>query len=197
MSEIWAIILAAGESKRMGSPKMLLPYKRRTIVEHVIKNILKSKVDNTMVVLGSFRREILNVIREHPVKHCYNKDYKQGMLSSVKCGFRFLPERFGAALVFLGDQPMIEPEIIDQVIEAYRSGRKGIVVPVCDNKRGHPLLIDSRYRDDIIMLRSDEGLRALSHKFSDDVLEIEVTTSDILKDIDTREDYLTELKQIH
>jgi CTP:molybdopterin cytidylyltransferase MocA len=102
----------------------------------------------------------------------------------------------GAALIFLGDQPMIGTEIINIVIEAYRREGKGIVIPVFDNKRGHPLLIDLKYRDEIGKLKPEEGLHILARKFADDVLEVKVHTRDILKDIDTKEDYINELKQI-
>jgi CTP:molybdopterin cytidylyltransferase MocA len=116
------------------------------------------------------------------------------MLSSVKCGFRFLPNDFEAALVFPGDQPLIRPEITDRVISAFRSSGKGIVVPVYGNKRGHPLLIGSRYREEVMLLDPGEGLRALARNFSNDVLEVEAGTTDILKDIDDQETYLNELK---
>ncbi|MCX6329870.1 MAG: nucleotidyltransferase family protein [Bacteroidia bacterium] len=195
MSDIWAIILAAGESKRMKVPKMILPFKGKTIIEKVIENVTDSEVDKTLVVLGSDKDDILKIISHLPVMHCYNENYKQGMLSSVKCGFRFLPQKFRAALVFLGDQPMIEPDVINMVISAYRTSAKGIIIPVFRNKHGHPLLLDSKYRDEVEMLKPDETLRALTHKFSDDVFEVEANTHDILKDIDTKNDYLKELKQ--
>lgn len=194
MSEIWAIILAAGESKRMGSPKMLLQYKGKTIIENVIDNVTASEADKTLLVLGSYGDEILKVIGVLPVKHCYNENYKLGMLSSVKCGFNFLPGVTGAALIFLGDQPMIGTDIINIVIEAYRREGKGIVMPVFKNKRGHPVLIDLKYRKEVENLDPEEGLRGLARKFGDDVLEVKVNTQDILKDIDTREDYNNELK---
>lgn len=81
MSEIWAIILAAGESKRMGSPKMLLPFMGITIIENVIANVSGSKVDNIMVVLGADRDSIVKLIRTKAVNYCYNENYKDGMLS--------------------------------------------------------------------------------------------------------------------
>ncbi|MCX6335508.1 MAG: nucleotidyltransferase family protein, partial [Bacteroidia bacterium] len=129
MNHIWAIILAAGESKRMRFPKMLLPFRGTTIIEQVIENVINSQVDETVVVLGAENDEIQKGTGNGPVKHCYNADYKEGMLSSVKCGFRFLPPNFEAALVFQGDQPMIKPEITDMVIAAYRRSGKGIVMP--------------------------------------------------------------------
>ncbi len=88
MSEIWAIILAGGESKRMGTPKMLLPYRGATIIETVIQNIASSSVEKTLVVLGSDSDRILQVISGYPVIHCYNDAYKSGMLSSVKMRIR-------------------------------------------------------------------------------------------------------------
>jgi molybdenum cofactor cytidylyltransferase len=196
MSEIWGIILAAGESKRMGTPKMLMPYKGKTIIENVIATVTSSDADRTIVVLGSGSGDIQKIVELMPIEYCINENYKEGMLSSVKCGFDNLPERFEAALIFLGDQPMVEVSVINGLIEAYHSSGKGIVMPVYGNKRGHPLMIGSKYRDEIEKLDEGQGLRALSQKFPDDVLEIEVNTSTILKDIDTLDDYKNELKQI-
>ncbi|MDQ1297343.1 MAG: molybdenum cofactor cytidylyltransferase [Bacteroidota bacterium] len=196
MSEIWGIILAAGESKRMGTPKMLMPYKGMTIIENVVAAVTTSDVDRTIAVLGSGSGDIHKVIKHLSIRCCINENYKNGMLSSVKCGFNNLPEKFDAAIIFLGDQPMIEGSVINCLIDAYRKSGKGIVIPVSGNKRGHPLMIDSKYRNEIENLDEGEGLRALAQKYSDDVLEIEVNTSSILKDIDTMDDYTNELKQI-
>jgi CTP:molybdopterin cytidylyltransferase MocA len=190
MSEIWGIVLAAGESKRMKVQKLLLLYQGKTMIEKVIENVTHSGVDNTLVVVGSNKDEILGVIDHLPVSHCYNDNYKQGMLSSVKCGFRSLPGTFEAALVFLGDQPMIPSEAVNIVIQAYRQSNKGIVIPVYQKKRGHPLLIDMKYREEIEKLEEQEGLRGLACKFPEDVLEVEVNLPGILRDIDTREEYL-------
>ncbi len=192
---IWAIILAAGESKRMGSPKMVLPFKGKTIIENVIESISGSEIENMVLVLGADSEKIIKAVEGMDVKHCYNVNYKQGMLSSVKCGFSSLPYHFSAALVFQGDQPMIGRDIIHAVVNAYRQTGKGIVMPVFDKKRGHPLLVDSKYRDEIMKLDDEQGLRALAYKFPSDVLEVRVKTRGVLKDIDTEEDYISEMKQ--
>ena len=162
MNKIWAIILAAGESKRMKVPKMLLPFHGKTMIEKVIENVIRSEVFRTLVVLGSYRDEILGSISHLPVDHCYNENYRKGMLSSVQCGFKNLPAHFDAVLVFPGDQPFIEPEVINLIIKAYRETGKGIIIPVYRKKRGHPLLISNRYRDVINILDENEGLRSLS-----------------------------------
>jgi molybdenum cofactor cytidylyltransferase len=182
-SEVWAIILAGGESKRMKTPKLLLPFRGKTMIESVIENVTSSKVDNTMVVLGSVSELILEIITGLKVNHCYNDNYKEGMLSSVKCGFRNLPPDLQAVLVFQGDQPLIPPQTVNDVINSWRMSGKGIVIPVSSGKRGHPILIDRKYRDEVEKLRED-------------VLEVEVNTSVILRDIDTPEDYINEINQI-
>ena len=197
MSEIWAIILAAGESKRMGSPKMLLPFKGFTMIENVIANVSCSKVDNIMVVLGADRDSIVKLIRTKAVNYCYNENYKDGMLSSVMCGFRNIPIDHSAVLVFQGDQPLITPNAINSVIEVYLSSGKGIVIPVYESKRGHPILIDRKYRNEIQKLNPAEGLRSLALKYSDDVLEVNTDIAGILRDFDTYDEYKNEINKIH
>jgi molybdenum cofactor cytidylyltransferase len=196
VNKIWAIILAAGESRRMGTPKMILPFRGMTIIESVIENVLSSDIDETLVVLGSNQSEVLTVIEKLPVMHCYNANYKSGMLSTVKCGLEYIPDDFRAALVFLGDQPMITSSVINIVIKGYNESGKGIVIPVCMSKRGHPLLVDNKYRDEIINLDGPEGLKELVKRHPDDLLEIETDDPSILKDIDTEEEYKNELNQI-
>jgi molybdenum cofactor cytidylyltransferase len=192
---LWAIILAGGESKRMKTPKMLLQFRGMTIIEKVIENVNASQVQNTLVVLGAEHEAILKVITGMNVKHCYNDNYREGMLSSVKCGFRALPSDIQAVLVFQGDQPMIPPETVNVVIEAWRKSGKGIVIPVISGKRGHPLLIGRKYKDEIEKLNDDEGLRSLAAKFQDNVLEVEVDAPEILIDLDTPEDYTNAINQ--
>jgi len=190
MNKIWAIVLAAGESRRMKVPKLLLAYQDKTIIEKVIENVTNSEVGRTLVVVGCNKDEIWGAIGDLPVSCCYNEEYKMGMLSSVKAGFRSLPGAFEAVLVFAGDQPMISPEAINIVIKAYRQSGKGIVIPVYQKKRGHPLLINCKYREEIEKLEAHEGLRGLAEKFPEDVLEVEVNLPGILVDIDTPEEYL-------
>jgi molybdenum cofactor cytidylyltransferase len=195
MGGIWAIILAAGESKRMGFPKMLLTFNGKSMLENVISNVKKSGVENTMVVLGAYSESLKDMVVRASVQYCLNDNYKDGMLSSVKCGFRNLPSDFDTVLVFQGDQPMITPEVVSSVIEAYRLSGKGIVIPVYKKKRGHPVLIDKKYRNEIDKLDAREGLRSLAYQFSDDVLEVETKVSGILRDFDTFEDYNKEFNQ--
>jgi CTP:molybdopterin cytidylyltransferase MocA len=173
----------------MGSQKLVLRYGQSTIIETVIDNVLHSNVDHVMVVLGANHKKIRNTIGDRPVQFCLNQEHEKGMLSSVICGLKNLPEDAGAVLIFLGDQPGIPPAVTNMVIEAYNDNLKGIVIPVYDHRRGHPLLVDMKYRKKMESIDLEEGLRKLRHQFPEDVMEVEVKEAGILVDIDTQEDY--------
>ena len=189
MSEIWAIILAAGASTRMKEQKMLLPFKDSSVIETVVKNAYEVVDGNIMVVLGSHRDEIEKQIENLNIETCVNKNYPDGMLSSVICGFDALPERAKAALVFLGDQPQISVSVAKKVVNAWKQSNKGIVIPTFNYRRGHPALIETKYKIEIQKLDHEKGLRSLYRKFTDDILEVECNFPEILWDIDTPEDY--------
>lgn len=194
MNEIWAIILAAGASTRMKRQKLLLPFNGKTIVETVVENVTNSVVTNIMVVLGSHSEEIKSEISYQNVKFCVNENYMDGMLSSAICGFRALPPDAKAALVFLGDQPQIPPQATSLVIDAWLQSKKGIVMPTFNGRRGHPVLIETRYKSEIEKLDPERGLKTLSEKFKNDVFEVECNMPEILRDIDTPEEYEAEIK---
>ena len=148
-----------------------------------------------MVVLGAHMEKLIDQIGKLSVKYCYNDSYKEGMLSSVQCGFRNIPSDCKAVLVFQGDQPLITPSVINTVIEAYWMSGKGIIIPVYMSKRGHPILIDRKYSDEIEKLDAGNGLRSLAYRFYDDVLEVNTDESGILRDFDTYEQYRKEINQ--
>jgi molybdenum cofactor cytidylyltransferase len=195
MNGIWAIVLAAGESGRMGSPKMLLPYNDVTVIEQVILNLLDSDIDRVVVVLGAGREEIMSVTRRYDVFHCYNEDYQTGMLSSVKCGFYSIPRGCTGALIMPGDQPMTGPGEINRVIRTFLESDKGLVMAAHNGKRGHPLIVDMKYADEVLNLPEGEGLRVLAVRHPEDVLESDTDDSSVLRDIDTLEDYMNEISK--
>jgi molybdenum cofactor cytidylyltransferase len=193
---IWALILAAGESRRMGQSKLLLPYKDKTIIETVVQNVVSSVVDNTLLVVGSGRKKIEEKIINYPVKVTFNPDYGLGMLSSVHCGLKAVPCETQAVLVVLGDQPTISTATIDRLINAYKKSSKGIVFPVYKKERGHPVIIDMKYKAEVEGLSHDIGLRGIVYSHKDDTLEVEVDKPDILHDIDDESDYRRSLNTI-
>jgi len=194
---IWTIILAAGESRRMTQPKLLLPFGEKTIIETVLDNASSSKANYTLIVTGGFREKIKQKTKGFPAITVFNPDYKKGMLFSVQMGFRSLPEGAQAAVVMLGDQPSISFQVIDKVIDAYSLTSKGIVLPTYKKERGHPVLFDMKYKSEIAALSPKVGLRGIVYGHPNDVYEVPVYTSSILRDIDNMQDYKKELlKQI-
>lgn len=191
---IWAVILAAGESKRMGRPKLVMPFGSSTIIGNVISNIPGDIVEGKIMVLGGWMDEILEATAGLKVKHCFNEDYKEGMLTSVRCGIAALPKDAEAVLIYPGDQPGIPPEVTVLLIREREKTGKGILISVHDRKRGHPILIDKKYFSEINTLDEGIGLRGLSMRHPDDIFEVETVNEIVLRDIDTPEDYLEAIK---
>jgi molybdenum cofactor cytidylyltransferase len=186
---IGAVVLAAGESKRMGVPKLLLPYRGATIIEAVLDAVTASGADVTLVVLGANRAAIRKRIRRFSASVAVNTRFREGMLTSIQTGISALPGRCRAALVVLGDQPDLPPSVIDALIAAWKEGRQGIVVPVFGGRRGHPLLLDLKHRREIDSLTAETGLRGLLAAHPEDILEVDVPDGAVLADIDTPDDY--------
>lgn len=191
--EIGIIILAAGKSKRMGQQKLLMNYNGKSIIEHIVLTAMRSHAGDIYVVLGSHWQDISEKIRTLPVKTILNENFEQGMLSSVQCGFNAMEPSPRAGILMLGDQPMVRTGIINKLIDHYYRSSKGIIVPVFQGKKGHPVLIDAKYMPQIGRLDPDVGLRQLMEENMKDIYEMEVETNTILKDIDTIEDYNKEL----
>ena len=187
------VILAAGASKRMGEPKMLLPYENSTIIETVVEKALRSRADHIVVVTGSHSAEIREKLNRFAVDVIFNADHESGMLSSVQAGIRALTRDTKAVIFMLGDQPMVKTEVIDQLIDVYHNHAERIVVPVYRGKRGHPLLVELSLRHQIENLDPQKGLRQLLLDNPDEVLETEIDTPSILKDIDTKKDYINSI----
>lgn len=188
------VVLAAGESRRMGRPKQLLPFGEETILERVVDTLLSAGVGEVIVVLGHVADRVRVVLGDRPVKVVVNESYREGMLSSVQCGMRAIGAEQAAVLFALGDQPHIETHLVSEVIRAYRAGEAGMVIPCYGGKKGHPIIINvPRYRDAILNLPAHVGLNALVQEHADDVRFIDVATEDIIRDIDVPEDYTREL----
>ena len=152
------------------------------------------KADYVKVVTGSNGILIREKLNQFAVDVIVNNDYRSGMLSSVQEGLRLIPEDAKAIMILLGDQPMIKTEVIDMLIEAYNNNAERIVVPTYKGKKGHPLLIDISFSTEIEKLDPEQGLRQLLIQNPEEILEVEVDTSSILKDIDTKEDYKLAIK---
>lgn len=193
--EIWAIVLAAGKSTRMQEQKLLLPFHGETIIRKVVTKAMHAANGKVMVVLGSHSKEVREQAGSNGLEFCFNPVYESGMLSSVICGFDALPEDAKAAILFLGDQPQIPDTVPGRIMEAWKNSGKGIVIPVFTGKRGHPVLIETKYKKEIKQLDPNKGLKALMEKFNGDVHEVECNSPEITRDIDTPADYHFEINK--
>ncbi len=186
---ISAILLAAGESRRMGEFKQLLTYAGRTFVESCVDSLLASRVDEVVVVTGHRDADVRKAVGARPVRFAYNKDYREGMSASVKCGVAALAPAARAVLVSLVDQPQIDSAIINRVIAEYERQSPLIVIPTYAGRNGHPVLIDLRLRDELLSFDPTQGLRQVIHSHRADTLHTEVATEAVLTDFDYPEDY--------
>jgi molybdenum cofactor cytidylyltransferase len=191
--EIWAIVLAAGESRRMGEPKMVMPFGGNTIIETVIENATLPQIHKIIIVTGGWKEEVMNVLKKKDFVIITNENYKSGMFSSVQAGIRGLPESASAFMILHGDMPMVGQGVVNKLTEAFSRSGKGIAIPVYEGRRGHPVLISMRFHDELLAMSPDMALRDFMEVRAGDILEVE-SSPEVLRDIDTREDYYKELK---
>jgi molybdenum cofactor cytidylyltransferase len=190
---ICALVLAAGQSRRMGTNKLLLPYGSTTVIGHIVETVLKSNIDGVYVVTGGGGDRVADTLSGLPISILDNPDCEMGMLSSVRYGLRALPPESSAAMVVLGDQPGITSEVINCLIQSFDESNKGIIVPAYEGRRGHPILFSIRYKEEILTRYDETGLRGLIHAHEQDVLEVCITEAAVLRDMDRIEDYHREL----
>ncbi len=191
---VGAIVLAGGESSRMGQPKVLLPWEKdKTIIEHITQQLIRSRLEHIHVVTGYYADEVKSLIKPMGARVVHNRSHKTGeMVSSLKAGLRAMPDNVAATLVVLGDQPRIQPKVIYQLLFAYAQGAGDLLIPSYKMRRGHPILIGRQYWHDILKLRRNGVLRDVINMHSDKITYINVNTDSILRDVDTPEDYRQE-----
>lgn len=178
---IAAVVLAAGKSERMGRPKALLPFRGRTFLETILDSISHSPVEYTVVVLGHYREEIER--RVALPASIYNPNYEQGMITSLQAGIRALPKNTTGVLLFLIDNPIVSPGVIEALIE--KSPAKHIVTPTFEGRRGHPVYFAAAIFEEILALPPSQGANTVLRSDPSRVLEVPVDVAGILVDIDT------------
>jgi len=187
---ISAIILAAGASKRMGQPKMLLPWGKLTVIEHVLTTFLNAGIEDIIVITGGARDLVEKATAQFPVRRIYNNDYANGeMLSSLQRGLRAMSPEVQATLVGLGDQPQVQESSIRSIHEAYQNSQTELVVPSFQMRRGHPWLVARPLWDELLRMNPPESPRDFLNRHADEIHYVEVDAPSILADLDTPDDY--------
>lgn len=190
---ISALILAAGESKRMGRPKLLLPWGNTTVLGHVISTYRSAGVEELLIVTGGAHEQIEEIVNLHHVRSVFNEQYASGeMLFSLQRGLQaLLPNRdkVQAALIGLGDQPQVQVRTVQVICEAYRSRPSRLIVPSFQKRRGHPWLVENSLWQELLEIRSPQSPRDFLSSHAGEIRYVEVDTPSILADLDTPEDY--------
>jgi molybdenum cofactor cytidylyltransferase len=186
--------LAAGRSQRFGGPKLLMPFGGTTVIGQVVAALAGAGLDPIVVVAGGEAEGIGRALAGGPAEVVVNPDPERGMLSSARVGIEALPDDVERIVVALGDQPSIRPDHIWGLLGAQQGRGKGIAVAVHGGKRGHPVVFEGRYREAILSGGEHATLRDVIHCHGDDVVEVECGSDAVLRDIDTREQYLDELE---
>jgi molybdenum cofactor cytidylyltransferase len=187
-----AVILAAGTSARMGRPKQLLPLGGTTVLAHAIENVRSAGVVEMVLVLGAsaeaIRRQLPQSLLEG-LKVVVNQAYAQGMASSLREGLSALDPQSAAALIILGDQPLVRPQTLREIMAGYHRSGAQIVIPSHQGKRGNPVLLSRSVFPEVMALEGDTGCRAIFSKHLDAISKVEVEDPGILLDIDNQDDY--------
>ena len=186
-TRVSAMVLAAGQSRRMGTiNKLLAEIDGAPMVQRVVDAIARSRVDSTLVVTGHQSADVQTALLGRDVAFIDNPDFEEGLSASVRAGIASLGDDIDGVLICLGDMPRIKHDHIDQLIESFNPAEgRSICVPTSRGKRGNPVLFDRAFFPDLATLAGDVGARHLIGNNGDQVYEVEVADDSIFVDVDT------------
>jgi molybdenum cofactor cytidylyltransferase len=190
-SGVAAVVLAAGMSRRMGTPKQLLRMGDETILERTLKNVRASNSSEIILVLGHAAEDVQKTIATEGLKVVVNPDYEQGMGTSLRSGLAAVGSDAKAAIIALADQPWISPDTFNRLIECHQECKPQIIVPMYKGFRGNPVLLDRSVFHEMQALQGDVGCRAIFGDHTAGIRKLPVDDAGILLDIDSRSDFET------
>lgn len=182
------VVLAAGLSLRMGRAKLLLDWGGKPVVRRVVEQVKAGGVDEVVVVLGREAQGIREALSGLPVRFVGNPEPEAGQASSIACGVSALGPGVSAALIALGDQPALPPEVIPRLLQTFRETAKAIVAPLYRGVQGNPVLFAATVFPELRALTGDRGARSVVEK---DPPRVALVSFDLPMpaDLDTFEDY--------
>lgn len=195
-SKIVVLILAGGKGSRMGTIKQLLPWKDATLLENAIEQAKMSQASDIIVVLGAHATEIRSKISDKDILLVDNTEWESGLGTSISTGVNYIQNNIPHAegvMVLLVDQPLIDTQYIDHMLDTFIKHSKGMVTTNYGNREGVPAIFDKNYFSDLKSLNKDFGAKELIQKNTH--LNISLNPKGKELDIDTPEDYNTLLKE--
>ena len=188
MNDVAAIVLAAGRSQRMGAFKPLLPFATCTVVESCINNLRTAGIENIVAVVGHRGEEVRAQLKDLNLRFAVNPDPDSEMSASIARGVELVSDSDKALLIALVDHPAVPPDIVTRLINEWHRGAK-LVQPEYLGRGGHPVLIDLVYRNELLALDPQKGLRALFAAHRKEVRRVHVNSPYVARGMDTWEDY--------
>lgn len=189
------VILAAGKSSRLGQPKQLLPFKGKSLINHCIEIAKKVAID-VIVVTGAEQKRIENEIKNRGARILFNKDWEEGMASSIRLGLSYLIEQkpdVENVIFMVCDQPYVTPDLLQNLIKVKISSTKNIVASRYAEIAGTPVLFDTSIFPELLELKGDIGARKIIIKNPDRVTTVDFPLGSV--DMDTADDYKKLLAQ--
>ena len=189
---IVAIVPAAGLSTRMGKNKLFLTYDSKFLIVHAVDTLLNSAIGQVIVVVGHEADKVKESLRGKPVTIVENADYRDGLSTSIRTGLAAAPAEADAIMIFLPDQPLLEPGDVNRLARAFAEAAalgKSFVVPFFKGQRGNPVILDASYRESILEVVGDVGCRRVIKRNPDRVFPVEMETDHVVRDVDTLQDY--------
>jgi molybdenum cofactor cytidylyltransferase len=190
MVRISAILLGAGESKRIGANKLLLPWGKKIVLTHCVDTLLQSTVKEVIVVLGDRTKVMESQLKGRKVKVVMNPHYRRGMSTSIRRGIRAIDPNSHGILIALGDMPFLVSRTINSLIRAFGQGKGTIIVPSFRGRKGHPVIFHRRYKKELLQLEEDVGGRSIIERHPEEVRVVRTKSVGVVKDIDTWKDYI-------
>ena len=190
---ISSIILAAGESRRMGRQnKLLLQIGSEGLIRKFVESVCASAADAVLVVLGHEAEKIKAVLQDQTVRFVNNTCFEEGMTTSIQSGVKAASTESTGLMICLADLPFAETSDFNRLIQAFTDFRRTesslIIVPVFQGQRGNPVLFSAEFRDKILTHKG-EGCREIVRQYPQSVREVSMENDNLLRDIDTPEDY--------
>jgi CTP:molybdopterin cytidylyltransferase MocA/HD superfamily phosphodiesterase len=190
-SDIAVLIIAAGYSSRMNDFKPLLPLGKTSALQRLIETYNAHGLGHIYVVVGHRHEEIEEVLKDEHVTVVYNEAYDKGMFSSIQKGLGAIDEHVRAFYMNPVDIPLITVDSLECLFEAYVKEKKGVTYPTFLGRKGHPPLIDMKYKEHILSSDGEGGLKRVLEAFNEDAYYVSVSDQAVLMDMDTQEDYGT------
>ena len=188
---ISAILLAAGQSKRMnGENKLVKKIQGIPLIKHSVRNILASFIGELIIVLGHQKEIIEKLIdKNEKIKFVFNQDFESGMATSIKTGLNHLSEETEAFFICLGDMPMVNKDIFNLLIKS--KNNREIIVPTYKNKQGNPILFSKSMKKKIMTIEGDVGAKKILELNKDKILNIETNDQSITKNFNTLDNFIS------